>query len=215
MKTCYIFGALAVKNPVLFPNDSDYVIAADKGVETVHALGISADEIIGDFDSLGYVPTEGAVTRLAVRKDDTDVGFAIKRGLDLGFRKFVVFGAAGGALDHTFANIQLCSFAEAHGAHALFVGEQSFTAVQNGKITFQDGCSGRISVFSLEPVSSGVTLKGLDYEIKNADLKSGFPLGVSNAFVGENASVSVKNGALLVVFDGGNVPNEFLKSDNA
>lgn len=214
LKTCFIFGALAARKLILSPSEGDYVIAADKGVETARAFGISPDEIIGDFDSLGYIPSGEKVTRLAVRKDDTDVGFALKRGLELGFRRFVVFGAVGGALDHTCANIQLAAYAENHGAHALFIGEQSFTAVKNCKITFDETSTGRISVFSLEPVSSGVCLSGLDYEIQNAELKSGFPLGVSNAFVGKNSRISVRSGTLLAVFDGKNVPNEFLKSDN-
>lgn len=214
LKTCFIFGALAAGKLILSPSEGDYVIAADKGVETVRALGISPDEIIGDFDSLGYIPSGEKVTRLAVRKDDTDVGFAIKHGLELGFREFVVFGAVGGVLDHTCANIQLAAYAEEHGAHTLFIGEQNFTVIKNGEITFDESSAGRISVFSLEPVSSGVSLSGLDYEVQNAELKSDFPLGVSNAFVGKKSRISVQNGTLLAVFDGKNIPNEFAKSDN-
>lgn len=35
---------------------NEYVIAADGGLATLEKLGIQPDFILGDFDSLGYVP---------------------------------------------------------------------------------------------------------------------------------------------------------------
>ena len=37
-------------------DEGDYVIAADSGLRHLAPLGVTCDELIGDFDSLGYIP---------------------------------------------------------------------------------------------------------------------------------------------------------------
>jgi thiamine pyrophosphokinase len=49
--------------------------------------------------------------------------------------------------------------------------------------------------------AKGVTLTGLKYELTNGTLTAGFPLGVSNHFTGKSATVSVKNGSILILYD--------------
>jgi len=46
-----------------------------------------------------------------------------------------------------------------------------------------------------------VSITGLRYELTGASLTSSFPLGVSNAFVGKNATVTVENGAILIIYN--------------
>jgi thiamine pyrophosphokinase len=45
-----------------------------------------------------------------------------------------------------------------------------------------------------------VTIRGLQYELENAELTNRFPLGVSNAFAGKPAEISVKDGILILVY---------------
>ena len=73
-----IFGALDVNALRFEINSDDTVIACDKGVLNCEKLGVRPDKIIGDFDSLGFVPDGENVTVLPVRKDETDVGFALR-----------------------------------------------------------------------------------------------------------------------------------------
>ena len=47
----------------------------------------------------------------------------------------------------------------------------------------------------------GVTIQGLQYGLENGTLRSNLPLGVSNHFTGQQASIRVDNGTLLVVYD--------------
>jgi thiamine pyrophosphokinase len=47
--------------------------------------------------------------------------------------------------------------------------------------------------------------------VENVTLRSDFPLGVSNEFVGKEAEITVKNGDLLLVFDKNNL-EKFLKN---
>ena len=103
MNTCIIFGAAEfdrLAEPICL---GDFVIAADGGLRHTKKLSILPDEILGDFDSLGYVPDTGVV--YPVEKDDTDTMLAVRRGLELGFRRFVIYGGLEGRrLDHTVAN---------------------------------------------------------------------------------------------------------------
>jgi thiamine pyrophosphokinase len=58
-----------------------------------------------------------------------------------------------------------------------------------------------VSVFCLGEPARGVTIRGLQYELEKGTLESGFPLGVSDHFVGKESSVSVENGTLIVMYD--------------
>lgn len=48
--------------------------------------------------------------------------------------------------------------------------------------------------------SIGVDIKGLKYELENAELTNHFPVGVSNEFTGSKSSISVSDGTLLIVY---------------
>ena len=50
-------------------------------------------------------------------------------------------------------------------------------------------------------MAEGVTLTNLKYPLENDTLSSSFPLGVSNQFLGQPASVSVEDGCLLLLWE--------------
>ena len=201
MKQCVIFCAAEFDSLLQPIEKTDYVIAADGGVKHTQKLGILPDEILGDFDSLGYTPANASV--FPVEKDDTDAMLAVRRGLQLGFRDFLLYGSLDGPrLDHTVANFQTLQFLADHGVFGILAGNTMLAAVvKNGKLSFPAGCSGTVSVFCLGADAHGVTLKGLYYPLQNGTLTAGFPLGVSNHFTGEKAEISVENGSLLVIWD--------------
>ena len=45
--------------------------------------------------------------------------------------------------------------------------------------------------------SSGVTIRGLKYTTEKATLRNDFPIGISNEFIGQSASVEVAEGSLV------------------
>lgn len=204
MGKCVIFCAAEFDGLAGPLEAGDLVIAADGGLRHTEALGIVPDVILGDFDSLGYTP-EGANV-FPVEKDDTDAMLAVRRGLELGFREFVLYGSLDGPrLDHTVANFQTLQFLCDHGAFGYLVGKDTMvTVVKDGEIRFPAGTEGNISVFCMGPDAKGVTEEGLYYALENGTLTPGFPLGASNHFTGKEAKISVKNGSLLVLWDRGN-----------
>ena len=199
MAVCYIFAALETKTLPYIPNKEDYVIAADKGLDNLKKIGIKPDVIIGDFDSLGFVPSGENIKRLPVEKDDTDVAFAVNYAFELGYKEFVIYGAIGGLLDHTVANLQLSAYISSKGGKSVFVGDNVFvTSITNDTLKISNG-KGRLSVFALSDKAEGVFLSGLKYPLENAVIENTFPIGVSNEFTDKSAKIAVKNGTLLIV----------------
>ena len=201
MKTCIIFCAAefdALAAPI---ENNDYILAADGGLRHLEKLGLRPDGIIGDFDSLGFVP-EGAEV-FPVEKDDTDAMLAAKKGLELGFRNFFFYGSLDGPrLDHTVANFQTLQYLADRGATGYLIGnDHMVTVLKDGCLTFPAREEGILSVFCMGADAEGVTIQGAKYQLENGTLSAGFPLGVSNHFVGNDVSVSVKKGSLLLLWD--------------
>lgn len=181
--------------------EDDFLLAADGGLEHLNKLGLTPDGILGDFDSLGYVPENARV--FPVEKDDTDAMLAVRQGLSMGYQRFLLYGSLDGPrLDHTVANFQTLQFLADHGAQGYLVGNTYVvTVVKNGKITFPAEATGILSVFCMGADAKGVAIQGLQYEVENVTLSAGFPLGVSNHFIEKTAEISVTDGSLLILYD--------------
>ena len=74
---CYIIGAWHGEDACIRPREGDFVIAADGGYAALQALGVTADLVVGDFDSLGYVPQAEEVVQHPGMKDDADMMLAV------------------------------------------------------------------------------------------------------------------------------------------
>ena len=201
MGKCVIFCAAEFDRLVAPLGAEDYVLAADGGLRHTEKLGIVPQEILGDFDSLGFTP-EGANV-FPVEKDDTDAMLAVRRGLQLGYREFLLYGSLDGPrLDHTVANFQTLQYLADRDAYGTLVGLDTLvTVVKNGSLRFPAGCEGTVSVFAMGEPARGVNLRGLYYSLEEGELTCGFPLGVSNHFTGAPAEIRVREGSLLVLWD--------------
>lgn len=199
-RICYIVGGGPNYGLPFAPSPQDLVIAADAGFDALEKQGIRADLIIGDFDSLPYIPQAPNVVALNPEKDETDMFAAVSMGLDRGYERFHLYGGTGGRVDHTIANIQLLAYLAGQDRQGFLFGQDSvITAIHNRRMSFPKTASGYVSVFSHSEKSQGVYLKGLKYELDDAVLTSTFPLGVSNEFIGKYSSISVECGTLVIV----------------
>lgn len=198
MNVCYIVCALDCKLGFV-PDKNDYVIGADRGYLTLLKNDIDPNCVIGDFDSYTDEIKCDNIIKYPIKKDFTDSALAVEHAISKGYRKIVVYGAIGGHLDHTLANIAILADISKRGVDISFVdGKEVIFAIHNSKVCFSTEATGRISVFSFNDVSMGVSEKGLLYELKNATLKNNIPLGVSNEFVGKPSEISVEQGTLLI-----------------
>lgn len=204
MGNCIIFCAAQFHGLAAPLEKDDFIIAADGGLAHTEKLGITPNGILGDFDSLGYTP-EGS-TVFPVEKDDTDAMLAVRKGLELGYKAFYLYGSLDGPrLDHTVANFQTLQFLCDHGAYGYLIGKDYMvTVVKDGALHFDASCTGIFSVFCMGADADGVTIKGGKYTAEHVTLSAGFPLGVSNHFEGVDVTVSVEKGSLLVLWDTAN-----------
>lgn len=200
--------------PIEIPvEDGDYVIAVDGGFRYCQMLGILPDLILGDMDSaseeeravIEEIEREdpSRIHRLKPEKDDTDTLSAVREGLERGYRKFYFYGALGGRLDHSIANIQTLLFLKKQGAVGYILTDtQLVTVIRNEEITFHAGVEGRMSLFSLGEKAEKVTIKGMKYVLKEDTVTNDFPIGISNEFIKtEEALVRVENGELLIMVE--------------
>lgn len=204
MKECIIFCAGEFDGLTEPVTPDAVVIAADGGLRHTQAIGLKPDMILGDFDSLGQIPA-GALVH-PVEKDDTDAMLAIKEGLRLGCRQFLLYGSLDGPrLEHTVANFQSLQYLADRGAQGWLIGtRQIVTLIRNSSIRFPGGFSGYLSVFCMGRDAKGVSIRGAKYEIVDGSLTAGFPLGVSNQFMGREVTVEVADGSLLLIWEAHN-----------
>lgn len=212
---CVIIGAGAFQREALIEEASlrlekgDFCIAADGGLAYARMLGMTPDMLIGDMDSLSEEALSWArsddrlcIRQLPAEKDDTDMLAAIKEGLARGFRRFVLYGALGGSLGHTLANIQCLDYLNRQGAKGVLLGSRVYMELLcNGQVCYPASMyrkDRRISVFAYGGDAYGVTEIGLKYSLSDACVRQDFPIGVSNEFTGRESMIAVREGKLLI-----------------
>ena len=188
--------------PLPAPDEDTFVIACDRGYTYAVRCGIIPDLIVSDFDSYaGPVDPIVPLRRLPTEKDDTDTMSAIRAAVDAGCTQGLLCCALGGRLDHALANLQSLLFAEEHGLHLQLVDPDTEARIlRNGRLLLPRREGFSLSVFSLSDRCRGVSLCGTKYTVEDAELTNAFPLGVSNEWLADTATVTVREGALLIVF---------------
>lgn len=205
MRGC-IFGAGEYCGERLDLCENALIIAADGGLRHTEAFSLTPSLIIGDFDSLGKIPTGRSVIRHPVEKDDTDMALAVKEALSRGCREIVMLGALGGRPDHTLANLTLLRALAREGVFAYLVGKEGvFSAMAAGERLQFDHAVGVLSLFSLTDEAT-VTVTGVKYPLSAGKLKAEVALGVSNEFTEKTAEIALLSGELLVFWEDVSLP---------
>lgn len=202
-KKAYIFASGDVSDYDYIASrisNNGLVLCADGGLEHCLKCGISPDVVIGDMDSYVGEVDEDILIKFPVEKDDTDTSLCIKYAIEKGYKDIEIFGALGGRIDHSLANVQLLLYCKEKGVSCI-LSDKRETAfiVRNECIKKLIGKERTVSIFSISVKSDNITLKGLKYSLENADLYCNFPLGVSNTSICDEIEVSVGDGTLLVV----------------
>ena len=198
MSICYIVGAGEFYGAIT-PDEGDLVIAADGGVDTLNRLGIRCDLLLGDMDSR-VGSTNSETLTYPVKKDETDTHLAYLEGVRRGYTSFRVYGGVGGREDHTFANYSLLLYAKNRHHTMTLVGDgyESFV-IKNESVTLSGRGGATLSVFAFGGEAVDVSIIGAMYEARGVTLSPEFPLGVSNSFLDGDVTLTVGDGALLVM----------------
>lgn len=200
--------------------DEPFVVSVDGGLPRLLDADIVPDLVLGDFDSLDkkyhpYLEEFGSrhpdrLLRLPCEKDDTDTVYAARVCLERGCRELLFYGALGGRLDHTFANIQTLAWLKKEGADGYLIGKTTLAAVVGAeRVILPARYEGTFSIFALDEEVDGVTLEGMKYPLSEAVITNRFPIGVSNEIHPETtanvpggcACVTVCSGLALIILE--------------
>lgn len=201
---CIIIAASDFNLDYLKKEKNDFLIVCDAGYLNFKKIKNLSDNdidlLIGDFDSLKYIPENIKTIKLNPIKDDTDVSDAIKYALKEGYLDFELHACIGGRFEHSYANICLLAFLKDNNANGRIINDnQVIEMIENERICFDETYSSYISLFSFSDKSL-ISIEGLKYELNDYQLKNTFPLGIDNEFVGKNASVLAKEGKVLIIY---------------
>jgi thiamine pyrophosphokinase len=185
---------------------ADLVVAADGGALYALNAGVVPDLVIGDMDSLGEelvreVEKRGAsLERYPLRKDKMDGHLAVLAARKRGASAADFLCAMGGRLGALFAAPHILLAAEKIGLRSTVVADWGrMFVIEAGSRAVEGDPQDSVSIFPLSGPAAGVTLEGLEYPLENATLEPGDTLGFHNELIGNEARVSVGEGALLVV----------------
>lgn len=189
-------------------NKYDCMIAADSGMNFLHRNGLVPNVIAGDFDSVASESlacfsgmSEVEMLRLNPIKDDTDTEFVIREAIRRGAKEITVLGATGTRLDHVLANVNLLGIGLEENVSIELVDKHNRIRMVDGSLEIKkiEQFGDFVSVLPVKGDAKGVTLGGMKYPLKDADIACFSSLGVSNEIVDERATISVKQGILLVI----------------
>lgn len=175
------------------------VICADSGLHHALAAGIAPGIVVGDFDSCtAEIPQGAECIRVSPIKDDTDTILAADTAIERGCTELRFFCAVGGRFDHTFANVQMLSYLRERGVNGTLYGRaEKLYLLCEGESTDITKFGGFVSVFALSETAT-VSETGMKYPLAHHELKSSFPLGVSNEVAEECGRVEVHSGRVLI-----------------
>ena len=180
----------------------DLTVAADSGYDIAVELGFRVDVLVGDMDSLTThpLPDHVIVEKHPIDKDQTDLDLALELAISEDPARVVIIGGAGGRHDHELATSQmLCSDRWTSIDELDWFSDRSRAHVIHHRRIIHGDVGTTLSLIPVGSDATGVTTKGLKWELDGEILKVGSTRGVSNSMRSPIADIRVETGNLLAV----------------
>ncbi len=181
-----------------------YVIGVDAGAIWLIENREKIDLAVGDFDTIGEEGISSLkkekveMIQAVPEKDETDTELAVAIAVKRNAKRILIYGGVGTRFDHSLANIQLLWKCFQDRIDCEIIDPLNRIKLIDKPTNFKKDHS-YISLIPFSPAVSGVTLVGFKYPLRNATLKWGSSLGISNELVAEIGIIKLKDGVLLVV----------------
>lgn len=201
MKTAKkVFLLLNGLAPSSFPNVDTYdlICATDGAVQILETFGVTADVVIGDFDSASHYPQESDVL-ITPNQDFTDFEKALELLFESGYRTVDVFGASGKEQDHFLGNLHVAlvwkdkldiTFLDDFGSYQFI--PKNFTATNI--------ISKTVSLYPF-PIAKHVKTNGLKFPLENEHLELGLRIGIRNKAIANTVEIAFTAGNLIVFIE--------------
>ncbi len=175
--------------------DTDFIISCDGALNYLKAINKTPNIILGDFDSLGYIP-ENAL-KYPAEKDFTDGELALEYCIEHNFSQVVFICGGGKREDHFLGNLSLMIKADNHGIKSIMETRYSTIYIASKPIAFNNLKVG--VTFSVIPLEKSIISKqiGLKYDY-HKPLEVDTTFGVSNVVLDANVSLDITNGRVLI-----------------
>lgn len=187
---------------------ADILIAADRGADHLISAGIFPHVVLGDFDSseIDLTAVEFDIHKFE-DQDYSDCDKLLSYIESQGYRSATIIGFEGDRIDHVLASLGsfLRTPLEIRVAIRHGLAHVKKSAIPTSYSAFPGQT---VSILPVLP-SRGVSTLGLRWPLENADLEFGVHWSVSNIAEGDEFSVSMDSGALLIVqeFDESQLPD--------
>lgn len=190
-------------------DDADVYIGADRGALTLIEKNISPDLSIGDFDSvtlaeLRLIKKKSKLFKSYPKdKDQTDLELAIIQAVSFKPSEIKVIHATGKRLDHYMSALHVIYHYQIKHSHINFYlknTENLHFFLTQGKHYLKKLSHQYISLFAFSQPVKIDSLKGVKYEVENAELLHGSGLFTSNEIINESATVKIASGVALVIY---------------
>ena len=184
-------------------------IGVDRGVLYLMEQSIPIEAAFGDFDSVTneewtkIEENSNMVQRYKPEKDETDMELAVGWAIDKGATTIKLFGATGGRMDHSIANLQLLlrEILSNKDIQIEIVDNQNrIKMVQAGTYFVEEDLEyPYISFFPYSTNIVGLTLEGFKYPLVRSNLPTSSTLCISNELIRETGTFSFDEGILMVI----------------
>lgn len=185
-------------------NRASCIICADGGAAHLRKINRVPHVLLGDFDSIAaddlsfFQNKNVTCIDYPARKNQTDselcVDWAIENDADF----ITLVGVTGSRMDHSLANLFLLKKLLDKGIPARIIDEKNEIHMIDDQLTLKGDQNDYVSLIPVSDRVDGITLTGLEYQLKNATITMGSTLGISNRFRDKTAMIEIKKGILMV-----------------
>lgn len=180
--------------------ESDYIIAADGGLDILTQCGIEPDMVIGDMDSTKLAEKLDDLDRIVLKyppeKDYTDSELALQKALGFFPKRIWLFAATGSYADHSLVNIIIT----ARNPLCTIITSNASISYKTSPFEFESFIGQRFSLFPTEAVTN-IRLIGAKYQYHNCDIQA-WEYSLGNESAGERVRVEFDSGSMLcILFD--------------
>jgi thiamine pyrophosphokinase len=177
-------------------------VCADGGANIALLHGVMPHAIVGDLDSVSpaTLTSLGAIEVIHDKDTErTDTEKAIEWVLAHGpFEEIVILGAMAGRLDHVIGHLSLLR--RFLGRTPIVLEDEHARAwLASGQVSIMDPPGTVVSFYAVGEPATGVTTSGLRYALRDRRLALGSQDSVSNVVDVVPASITIGQGALLVI----------------
>ena len=183
--------------------DTPFLIAADSGYDRAIHHGFDVDVLVGDLDSISASGLEHAqeagveILRMAADKDITDLEAALAHAAGLPITRLVVVASMMGRVDHALGVIATLSAPWGVPTEASLDNARGYVVRNQLDLVLPIGTT--VSLLALGGEAQGVSTRGLVYPLREETLSASVARGVSNQVARPNISITVRDGAVLVL----------------